>query len=128
MFPFPTRSAWLRSTASAHTSAVAKLAEPLLDGDEKTILHDRARAYGRWTTVATILLAILLTGSLVAASAGLLAALQLTSVGALFAAWAGSVAGAATLAYTLVQLHVRRLEVDMWGVLAVAALRRTADT
>lgn len=123
MFPFTTRAAWLRSGASGHLDAIAGLAEPMLSGDEWAVLVARRRAHRRWSQVAGVLLSLLLVGGLAATASGLVAAFGLAAVASPLIASIVGLAGLLGLSYAVTTWHINRLQADLWGILAIAALR-----
>ncbi len=127
MFPFQSKAAWWRGGRVAHTAAIADLAAPLLHGTERSLLVERAQAYARWAVTSSILLAFLLVGTITTAATSIVAALGLGPIAGPLAAAAGSLAGIVSIAYALVNRHVNGLEADVWGVMTLAALRRSPE-
>ncbi len=126
MFPFRSHLDWHRAGAVGHTVAVADHAEPLLDDADRATLRERRDAYAAWARVRTALLVFLVAGTVLAAAGGLVAAFGLAHIAGPLAAATGSIAGLLSIGYALVNRHVLRIQVDIWGLLALAALRRKA--
>lgn len=126
MFPFRSRADWYRKGSVGHTVAFADQAAPLLDDADAATLRDRRDAYAVWSRVRAVLLGLLLVGTLATAASGLIAAFRLSTLAAPLAAVTASFAGLLSVAVALVNRHVSRLQANIWGVLALAALRRAS--
>ncbi|MEK6985698.1 MAG: hypothetical protein AABX89_04880 [Candidatus Thermoplasmatota archaeon] len=124
MFPFHSRADWYRKGSVGHTVAVADQATLLLNETDAATLHERRDAYATWARVRAVLFGLLLVGTVATAASGLVAALRLTTLATPLAAITASLAGLLSVAFALVNRHVNRLEANIWGVLALAALRR----
>lgn len=127
MFPFSNRIAWYRTGYGGHLVAIAGKARPYLDAGARATLDLRVAAYKRWARVRVVIVALLVVGTAIAISGGVLAWLRLTDVSGFVAGTAAAFAGVFTVALALVTRTIHRIEADIWGLMALQALAHSAQ-